>query len=118
MSRAREDIGYDRAPRHDDGGPANPKKRIRGLSIPARIRMLMQATAPKWWSPHELSRALNVRSAARRLREIIREDKFDADGQERPKFDREFEEKWVDNVEIGEHKVYRWKGTEGHPTLF
>lgn len=112
MSRAREEIGYTTRKAEKDEEATASKVKFKKASIPDRIVDLLKRTSPRWWSPHEISRYLDARSAPRRLREIMEFDRRQA-----PHL-REYEEKSVDNVATGEHKVYRWKGIQSHPTLF
>lgn len=86
---------------------------VPNYAISQQIEALLVATWPRWLSPFEISVSLAARSAPRRLRELMEEDR------QRPESCRKFEERDVANANgASKHKVYRSLVRRQTPTLF
>ena len=87
------------------------------------VIQLMRQNSHRWFSPYEVSQLVQARSAARRMREIMEEDRESVAGfpEDERAARREYEEQEVPNtIRQGKHKVYRWKGRKDPtpPELF
>ena len=86
----------------------------RRRSIKDAIYNLMRQNCHRWWSPYELSQLIQARSVARRMREVMEDDRDSVLGhpEHERRYRREFEERTVKNARDGQHKEYRWKGRQ------
>jgi hypothetical protein len=107
--------------RNDDRDDEQPGGMIAGTddrylpsaTIKQRIDAMLQATWPRWWSPHELEAAINVRRVPRALREMMEQDRA------KQAHLRRYEEQEIDNADRkAKHKVYRYLNRRQEPTLF